>query len=176
MQLADGFARTLGDAIGGAFERFAATGSIREGFKDFGRTMLAGLGGMLQTFGAAALAASVLMKKIMTSFATMNPFVGAGAAIALIALGGALKGAAARSFGGGVSAGLGGGFVSVGSAGGAGSTTLPGLRFAPTASSTMAGGIGPTQPITVTIIGPNDPSAQRQMQELIEKANRRGNV
>jgi hypothetical protein len=29
-------------------------------------------------------------------------------------------------------------------------------------------------PVNVTIIGPNDPTAQRQMQELIQNANRRG--
>jgi hypothetical protein len=30
--------------------------------------------------------------------------------------------------------------------------------------------------MNVTIIGPNDPSAQRAMQELMTKADRRGNV
>jgi hypothetical protein len=66
-------------------------------------------------------------------------------------------------------------FVSTigGQAGGAG--RLPGVFYGPTA----AGGVGQIQPtpsMNVTIIGPNDPSAQRQMQELMRNAQRRGSV
>jgi hypothetical protein len=59
--------------------------------------------------------------------------------------------------------------------GSTGTTRLPGLTFGPTASAT-AGQLRAMAPVNVTIIGPNDPSAQRQMQELIANAQRRGNV
>ena len=57
----------------------------------------------------------------------------------------------------------------------AGPSTLPGLTFGPTAASSAAS-VAAVAPVSVTIIGPNDPQAQRQMQELIRNANRRGNI
>ena len=43
-------------------------------------------------------------------------------------------------------------------------------------SATTAAGMQPRSSTNVTIIGPNDPSAQRAMQELLAKANSRGRV
>ena len=173
--LGDQMATTLADSIGSAFEAAFATGRIGEGFRALGQSMLSGLGSMLQSFGTQALVASKLMASIFEAFKTGNPYVAIPAAIALIALGGALKGAAKSAFGGG-----GGGSsmaaVSGFSGGGStGTTRLPGLTFGPTASAT-AGQLRAMAPVNVTIIGPNDPSAQRQMQELIANAQRRGNV
>ena len=174
--LADQMSTTLADSIGSAFEAAFATGRISEGFRALGQSMLAGLGSMLQMFGTKALVASQLMASLLESFKTLNPKVAVAAAIGLIALGGALKGAAQSAFGGG---GAGGNvsMASVGSfgGGGGGTTRLPGVTFGPTASAT-AGSLTAAAPINVTIIGPNDPSAQRQMQELIANASRRGNV
>jgi hypothetical protein len=174
--LADQMSTTLADSIGSAFEAAFATGRISEGFRALGQSMLAGLGSMLQMFGTKALVASQLMASLLESFKTLNPKVAVAAAIGLIALGGALKGAAQSAFGGG---GAGGNvsMASVGSFGGGagGATRLPGVTFGPTASAT-AGSLTAAAPINVTIIGPNDPSAQRQMQELIANASRRGNV
>jgi ElaB/YqjD/DUF883 family membrane-anchored ribosome-binding protein len=168
-------ATTLADSIGSAFEAAFATGRISEGFRVLGQSMLSGLGSMLQMFGTKALVASKLMATLLESFKSLNPYVAVGAAIGLIALGGALKGVASAAFGGG-----GGGSsmaaVSGFSGGGStGTTRLPGLTFGPTASAT-AGQLRAMAPVNVTIIGPNDPSAQRQMQELIANAQRRGNV
>lgn len=174
--LADQMSTTLADSIGSAFEAAFATGRISEGFRALGQSMLAGLGSMLQMFGTKALVASQLMASLLESFKTLNPKVAVAAAIGLIALGGALKGAAQSAFGGG---GAGGNvsMASVGSfgGGGGGTTRLPGVTFGPTASAT-AGSLTAAAPVNVTIIGPNDPSAQRQMQELIANAQRRGNV
>jgi hypothetical protein len=173
--LGDQMATTLADSIGSAFEAAFATGRISDGFRALGQSMLSGLGSMLQMFGTKALVASKLMATLLESFKNLNPYVAVGAAIGLIALGGALKGAASAAFGGG-----GGGSsmaaVSGFSGGGStGTTRLPGLTFGPTASAT-AGQLRAAAPVNVTIIGPNDPSAQRQMQELIANAQRRGNV
>lgn len=180
--LQTGFAAQLGqtfaDALGAGFEAAFATGKIGEGFKAFGRAMLSGLGGMLQAFGTRALLASTLMQRLMESFATLNPYAAVAASIALIALGGALKGAASSAFGGG-GGGQGANVATMG--GGYGSSmrssgqTLPTLTYGPT-TATSAAGIRPASAMNVTIIGPNDPSAQRAMQELMTKADRRGNV
>jgi len=179
-ELRNGLIGTLADSIGSAFETAFATGSITEGFKAFGKAMLSGLGGMLQMFGTQALMASALMSKLMKSFATLNPYAAVAASIALIALGGALKGAASSAFGGGGGGGgrvssvatLGGGY---GGSMGLSGQTLPTLTYGPTSAAGGAG-IRPATPMNVTIIGPNDPSAQRAMQELMTKADRRGNV
>ena len=173
--LGDQMATTLADSIGSAFEAAFATGRISEGFRVLGQSMLSGLGSMLQMFGTKALVASKLMATLLESFKSLNPYVAVGAAIGLIALGGALKGAASAAFGGG-----GGGSsmaaVSGFSGGGStGATRLPGLTFGPTASAT-AGQLRAAAPVNVTIIGPNDPTAQRQIQELMMNAQRRGNV
>lgn len=177
-EVRSGLISTLADSIGSAFETAFAAGSITEGFKAFGRAMLSGLGGMLQAFGTRALLASTLMQRLMESFATLNPYAAVAASIALIALGGALKGAASSAFGGGgggqsanVST-MGGGY---GSSMRSSGQTLPTLTYGPT-TATSAAGIRPASAMNVTIIGPNDPSAQRAMQELMTKADRRGNV
>ncbi len=179
--LRTGFAAQLGgtfaDALGAGFEAAFATGSISEGFKAFGSAMLSGLGGMLQSFGKQALLASTLMAKLMESFGSLNPYVAVAASIALIALGGALKGAASSAFGGGgqsanvstMGGGYGGGSMR------SSAQTLPTITYGPT-SAASGSAIRPASAMNVTIIGPNDPSAQRAMQELIMKADRRGNV
>jgi hypothetical protein len=171
---AGGVVATFADALAAGFETAIATGKISEGFKAFGSVLLSGLGGMLQQFGTAALLANKLMIKLMTSMATMNPVTGIAASLALIALGGVLKGAARSAFGGG--AGGGGGNVGGYSAPAmGGNMTMPTAYYGPT-SAGSANTIERVNPISVTIIGPNDPTAQRQMQELLRNAQRRGNV
>lgn len=177
--LKQGFAAQIGatfaDALGAGFEAAFATGKISEGFKAFGKAMLSGLGGMLQAFGTQTLLASGIMKQIMVSFATLNPVQMAAAGIALIALGGALKGSASSIFGGG-SAGGGASAASYSTSSSAMTAPrLPTLTYGPT-SAAGAAGLSPMGATNITIIGPNDPVAQRAMQELITKANRRGNV
>ena len=130
---------------------------------------------MLQQFGTSALLANKLMLKLMVSMGKMNPVAGIAASLGLIALGGALKGAARSAFSGG---GGGGGSYSapaMGGGAGGGNMTMPTAFFGPTAAGS-ANTIERINPVNVTIIGPNDPTAQRQMQELIRNADRRGNV
>ena len=175
-QLREGLINTFADSFGAGFEAWAKTGKISEGFKAFGSAMLSGLGGMLQSFGKQALLASTLMAKLMESFGSLNPYVAVAASIALIALGGALKGAASSAFGGGGQSAnvstMGGGY---GGSMRSSAQTLPTLTYGPT-SAASGSAIRPASAMNVTIIGPNDPSAQRAMQELIMKADRRGNV
>jgi hypothetical protein len=175
INITEQFTSIFADALGAGFEAAFATGKISDGFKAFGKAMLSGLGGMLQAFGTQTLLASQIMKQIMVSFATLNPVQMAAAGIALIALGGALKGSASSIFGGG-SAGGGDRVASYSTSSSAMTAPrLPTLTYGPT-SAAGAAGLSPMAATNITIIGPNDPVAQRAMQELITKANRRGNV
>lgn len=176
--LAESLGNSIGDGIAAGFERGFATGKIGEGFKALAGTLLSGFGSMLIQFGQAALAASTIMTKIRTSLASLNPVAGAAAAIALIALGGTLKGAAQAAFG------------STGGGGGASAAVTPVTPFGipmtgqgstnqiifGQTSATTAAGMTPRSATNVTIIGPDDPKAQRAIQELISKGNTRGTL
>lgn len=172
VKIRDTFVDALANGISAAIE----TGSIGEGFKALGATLLAGLGGMMIEFGKSLIPVAALMKKVRDALLTMNPIGILAAAAGFIAVGAMLRGAAQRSFGGGAGAGGGGFGTSLGIGGGAvgGSGAL---RFVPT----MAGQAGQMQPrgavtVNATIIGPNDPAAQRQIADVVNNAARRGLV
>jgi hypothetical protein len=172
-QFGNAIGNTLVESFAAGIERAIATGSIGEGFKALGQTLLSGLGTALQMFGTQAIIAGKLMKQFMAAMGRMDPITGIAAGIAMVAIGSALKGTAAAAFGGqrGASSAMpsAGGFMS-------GGGRMPTMLFGPTMATAAAGSVSPAVPMSVTIIGPNDPSAQRAMQELINKANRRGNV
>jgi hypothetical protein len=92
----------------------------------------------------------------------------------MVALGAALKGAAKAAFGGG-SQGGGGMGMSTLSVGGGAMQAGGALRFVPTTAG-QASQMQPRGAVTVnaTIIGPNDPTAQRQIAALVDNAARRG--
>jgi hypothetical protein len=172
---ANAVGNSIGDGIAAGFERGFATGKIGEGFKALAGTMLAGLGSAMIQFGQASLVASQFMQRIKDSLAAMSPKGAIIASLAMIAAGGALRGVASRAFGG--------------MGGGGGIPVTPTTQFgipmgqnAPTqlifgaTSATTAAGMTPRQAINVTIIGPNDPTAQRAMQELMRNANQRGTL
>lgn len=164
---------TFANAIASGMEAAVANKSIGAGFKAFGAVLLAGIGDILIRFGTQAL----LMSKLMAAFydaLPKNPIAAAGIAVAMIALGGALKGAATLAGNSGANRSAPVSSFAVGSGGGS-TSTLPTLTYGPT-SAAGASGLSPMGATSITIIGPNDPVAQRAMQELITKANRRGNV
>jgi tape measure domain-containing protein len=173
-ELAAGIAFGLADGLTAGFQAAFAGGGISEGFKALTASLLGGLGSMLIDFGTKALLASELMATLKASFASLDPITSAAAAIALIGLGSALKGAAQASFGGAPGRGSSG----VGTFRGAGMSSAPVINpivFGAT-SATTAAGMTPRQATNITIIGPNDPSAQRAIQELMNKANSRGRI
>jgi hypothetical protein len=160
--------------ITGGIEQAIASGSISEGFKAMSSMMLAGLGDAMIAFGTQSATFAGLMKTIMDGLTFLNPETSLVAAIALIAAGSALKGVARGMFGGQ----KGGAASSVRSFGG--NSVAPGLPttqlvFGST-SATTGSGMNPMTPMNVTVIGPNDPSAQRAIQELMNKANNRGRL
>ena len=163
----------IADGLTQGFQRAFEGGGISEGFKALTASLLGGLGTMLIQFGQQALLASDWMIALLESFRELNPYAGAAAAIGMIALGAALKGAAQAAFG---RRSTGGGGSYNGAFSGSGmSAVVPRMVFGGT-SATQAVGMTPIAPMNITVIGPNDPSAQRAIQELITKANRRGNV
>jgi hypothetical protein len=156
-------------------ENAIATGNIGEGFMALTTSLLAGLGDAMIQFGQASLVASQLMQRIFDYLASGLPGGAVAASLAMIAAGAVLKGVARAAFGGGGRGGSAASVVSFGAGtrGTAGQTTQ--LVFGNT-SATTAAGMAPRTPMNVTIIGPNDPTAQRAMQELLTKANSRGRI
>lgn len=188
VDLANGIQQTFQQNVGGALvagismgiEQAVASGSIGEGFRALGSMLLAGLGDAMIRFGSTTAAFAQFMATIMESLSNLMPGGALAASIAMIAFGSALKGVARGMFGGQG----GGAAVSIGSFGGGGGGFGGGMGGAmPTTqlifgqtSATTAAGMTPRQSMNVTVIGPNDPSAQRAIQELMTKANSRGRV
>jgi len=178
MEFADSIANTLVDSLASGIETAIASGSLGEGFKALTNTLLSGLGSALISFGRTAIMASALMKKFMSAMASMNPFASLAAGIGMVALGSMLRGAAQRSFamngGGSGSMAMAGGLGSLGIGGGSSTTSV--TRFAPTTAGGAGASVATAQPMNITIIGPNDPSAQRAIASLMDNAARRGLV
>ena len=172
----DGLANTLGDALAtGIQAAFAKGANFGDAMKAFGVALLGGLGNVMVALGQQLVQLGVSLKIAMSSFASGNPTGMIAAGLAIIAVGAALRGAAGRAmnqtgFGGG--GGGGGGYSAPAMSG---NMTMPTAYYGPT-SAGSANTIERINPISVTIIGPNDPTAQRQMQELLRNAQRRGNV
>lgn len=166
---------TLGSAIADGLETAIREKSIGAGFKALGKTLVSGLGDMMIQFGKASLVASTLMDTIFKALAKALPGGAIVASLAMIAAGAALKGAAGSAFGGGRATGGGGGGGGYSAAMPTGNMAFATQYYGPTAAGS-ANTIERINPVSVTIIGPNDPAAQRQMQELIRNANRRGSV
>lgn len=92
----------IGEAIGNSL----ATGTSF--VKSLGNSLLSALGSVLGQLGQMAIATGVAILGIKTALKTLNPFAAIGAGVALLALSGVVKGAAAKLGGG-----IGGGGVSV---------------------------------------------------------------
>jgi len=173
--LGDQLRDTLGASVASAFEVLATRGAtVGDAFGALGAAMLRGLGDMTIAFGISVMKIGKLMTGAVAALKNLNGPAAVAAGLAIVAVGGLMRGAAGRAFGG-----VGGGSTPIVAGGGlggmAGPSTLPGLTFGPTMASS-ASSVSAMAPVAVTIIGPNDPQAQRQMQELIRNANRRGNI
>jgi hypothetical protein len=162
---------TLVESLANGIEQAVASGRLGEGFKALGATLLSGLGDAMMSFGKASVGFATLMNKIKVGLATLNPGAALAASVALIGIGAALKGAARGMFGGGGGGGFGGGGLAL-AGGGRMNDTFTRVTFGPT-NANVAAGMEPRGAINITVIGPNDPQAQRQIQELISKGARR---
>ena len=172
-QIQQQIGQTIGNALANGFQAaFAAGGNIGTGIKALMQSVLSGLGSIFMEIGEKALAGMAFIQKISAAIASMNPWVGIPAALGLIALGAVMKGSGGS---GGAGSSYGGSYSS------SGNTIVDrGLinPLAPTGPVTSPSNIAarPTTVLQATIIGVNDPTAQRQLQEMINKANRRGGI
>lgn len=167
-------ASTIGDSIGKGFEAlFSKGGGLKAGFKALTGSLLEGLGDMFEQAGKHALLGLSFIKGIVDSIASMNPVTGIAAAVGLIALGAAMKSAGASVAASGAS---GGGASYYGASSSSVHSTSYVNPAAPAAASYSAAGLHSVSPVIVnaTIIGKDDPSAQRQLLEMIARAQRRG--
>jgi hypothetical protein len=176
---AQGITSGIADGIASGFAALTAPGgTIGKAFNAFSGMMLGALGDAMIRFGLASKGFAALQEKIMNSLSTLNPKQALVASVALVAMGGALKGAAAGMFqrgtgGVGITATGAGAGTTFGGATGEGTVTR--LIFGNT-SATTAAGMTPREATNVTIIGPDDPKAQRAIEELITKGRRRGTL
>ena len=171
-----GLEQTLGDAIANGLTAAFDTGSLKSFFAEFGKTLLAGFGDILVQLGKILIQYGITMEALRPFL--MNIFTAGPAAIAagvaLVALGSAFS-----------SISSGGGGVGRGTAT-AGAFREPSYGFSQqmtdaTRQTVNMGSATTVQPQPTvnyynTIIGPDDPSAQRQITELLVKAQRRGLV
>ncbi len=166
--IAETIGASLQEGLQGAFETLFTGGGIAQSVRALSQSILRGLGSLFAEIATKAIMMSALMKGFLKSIASMNPWAAGAIAAAMLiaaqALGGAARGAVA-------SAGAG---SSVSSAAAASSNDQVTRLVWGADSATVAAGMTPRQAMNVTIIGPNDASAQRAIQELMKNANRRG--
>ena len=180
-ELGQGIGTTFADSIANGITAAVQTGSIGAGFKELGRTLIGGLGAMIRDFGIQALAASSLMQSLKTSLIAFLPGGAIGASVAMIALGSAMVGLAGR----GARASFGTTNTGV-NRGAAQSSTI--IERGTLSSSLYGGGMampagvsgavasGNPVMVNATIIGYNDPKAQRDIAELMKRSAARGAV
>jgi hypothetical protein len=169
-QLGMGIANAIQGGIISGLQAVIAAGSIGDAFQAMGQAIVSSLASSMVQVALAAIGFGVLLEKIRL-FMMANPAIAVASAVALLALARSMGGAARTSP-----------MMATGGAGGL-NFSAAGLSSGPTSqiifgptSATTAAGMQPRSATNVTIIGPNDPSAQRAMQELLAKANSRGRV
>jgi tape measure domain-containing protein len=178
--LGQGIGMTLTDSISNGITAAVQSGSIGEGFKELGRTLVGGLGAAVRDFGLQALAASTLMETLKTSLMSFLPGAGIAASLGLIALGSAMVGLAgrgARSSFGRTNTGIDRGASQPSTMverGTLSANIFGGGMASGSVSSQMASG-NPVM-VNATIIGYNDPRAQRDIAELMKRSAARGAV
>lgn len=166
----DVLAQTLQGAIANAITRYIKNG-LKTLWDDVGKGMIRGLANQMATFAKTSAVFAKLMTAIKTMLSWGNGIGALVAAAALLAFANANGGSAS----GGSSVSMGGsptlGYTANGNA------ALPSQQiiFGAT-SATTAAGMTPRSSTNVTIIGPNDPTAQRALQELMAKADSRGRL
>lgn len=166
--IAETIGSSLREGLQNAFTTLFSGGGITQSIRQLTQSILKGLGNLFAEIATKAIMMSSLMQGFLKSIASMNPWAAGAIAVALLvasqALGGAARGAVAN----------GGSAYSASAAASSGSgDSLTRLLWGQD-STTMAAGLTPRSATNVTVIGPNDPSAQRAIQELIKNANRRG--
>lgn len=185
-EIRNSFAQSIGaaieDGLVAGIAQGVRSGSISEGFRALTGTLLQGLGNAMIQFGTASLKIGTLMQKLFTSLAGFLPGGAIGASVAMIAAGAALVGLGQRAAGAAFG-GRGGGTAGAATGGnviiergtlGIGGVSAPGLvGGGATAISGTSVRVQDRPAVNLTVIGPNDPTAQRGIAEIIRKVQAR---
>lgn len=168
-QLSEGVAAGLENGLRAGLETALMTGNISDAFKQMGQAIVRSMASAMVNVALQALKFAEMLKAIK-DFLILRPELAIVAAVAMLAL--------ARSLGGGGGGGGGGGssFAGGGMASMQASASPAQQIIFGATSATTAAGMTPRQSMNVTVIGPNDPSAQRAIQELMMKADSRGRI
>jgi len=167
-------ATVLGDAITEGFAAAFSGKGIGGAFKGFGDSILGAIGGIFEKQGEAMIAASGIFDALLPALS--NPFTSGpalfAAGAALVALGATLSAISHGAGSGGAGGGTGGGYTQPTST--QGYAVVAPYQPAPGATATTKG-MTPSGPVVVnaTIIGPDDPQAQRQITKLMQRAQLR---
>lgn len=165
-----GLANALENGLAQGLEAAIMSGRISDLWKVLSQSFVSQIASMMVKVALTYIGFAKMIAAIQT-FLIANPIAAVAAAAAMLAFAYANGGkgqSGTPTFAGGAS-GL---MTGIGASG-----SLPSQQiiFGAT-SATTAAGMQPRQAMNVTIIGPNDPQAQRAMQELLAKANSRGRV
>lgn len=172
-QIGDAFVTSLAGSIADGISTAISAGGIGAGFKALTGSILIGLGDMMIEIGTQSLLAAKLMLKIVTALRAFAPEGAIGPALLLIAAGGTAKGLGASMGGAGGGGSGGGGSGSYSS----GTIIDRGLVNPGNGVVTAPGTIRPreTMIFAPTIIGTDDPRAQRDIYRMWDRARvRRG--
>lgn len=159
-----GLASTLGDAVFQGFSSAFSGKGLGGLFKSFGKTVLAGIGGIFGQLGHIWLAYGLTMFKLGKWLWTPHTagWAALGIGAALMAMSAALG--AAGSSGGAIGGGGGGGPSSA-------VPEITNIKLTPT-SVADAARLEPRTGNTYVIIGQDDPAAQRMLRDMVAKAER----
>jgi hypothetical protein len=171
-RISEQMSAALGRGLALGFSKAFSGDGITGFFRGVTGTILSALGGMMEEIGAASIGFGTIMQGLRAALA--NPFTGGAAAVAygvlLIGLGAALQAAGGRLG----NAGGGGGGAATPSY----STAAPSyLTFGVQAQGTPTTSLGapPVRPnVSFTLIGANDPKVQRDIADIVNRADSRG--
>lgn len=175
-EISGSIASAIGGALQAGFKAAFTGGGVVGAIKALGAAILAAFGDILVRIGTTALAAAPFIEAISKALVTLSGSALAFAGLGLIAAGALVGGLAGAIGGAGFS---GGGAAGGGSSGGSGYGAAVGsaetTRVLWGADSTsVAAGMTPRSATQIVIVGVDDPKAQRALQEMLRKADRRG--
>jgi hypothetical protein len=162
----DMLGQTLGDGIYNAFAAAFNGEGLGGVFKEFTKTVLAGIGQIFTMMGQAYLEYGIIMSGLVPTLS--NPFTAGPTAIAIGALLTALGAAL-----GAIGKGSGRGTAAAGAFREPGGVTSDVVRLKFVDRPGYSNVLGPVQPVTFNVFGPNDPKAQRAIFETLENFKRR---
>lgn len=166
--------QNITDGLTSGIAAAISTGRIADAWRAMGQAIIQNIASAMVKVALAAIRFGTLMEKIR-NFMIANPALAVASAAAMLAFAYA-NGGKAESTGMGVTGGRGGGQMTPLTGGmGTSDGTVTRLIFGQT-SATTAAGMTPRQATNVTIIGPDDPKAQRAIEELIRKGQTRGTL